>query len=288
MRHRVISSCVLALLALPISGQVQAQTAGADRPDRSHVPAPWWMRDPVIASQGAVHVELPANRARFQATFSEVARDAPDAVAAVARRSAALDTALQAFGTERVQYTRTVTARPLYRQYRDEAGNRIANQRADQIENYEAVLTVQLQIVDVSVIEAVYNAVASASPSRVDDIYWELRADDATISRLAIAAVRDATRRARESTEAAGSRLGLARVIDPSGGVCETQVLAGWPDESQNEASRDAGFAPPPPPPAPPPPPGAGNSANDLRLTLRPPLMRLADRACVVFGLLPN
>jgi uncharacterized protein len=274
-------------LALTLSDMAVAQTA--PQSEQRTVPAPWWMRSPVIAATGSVHVFLPANRAQFSATFSEVERTAEAAAAAATRRSAPLDARLQGFGSTRVQFTRTFTTRPLYRQYRDGEGNRVDNQRADMIENYEVISQVTIEVLDVSVVEQVYNAVASASPTQISAVGWSLRAEDATISALAIAAMRDATRRAREGAEAAGSRLGAVRIIDPSGSVCRTDVLTGWPGMRAGEESRDMSedsailvtaqrAAPaPPPPPLPPPPPGG--------FTLRPPMQRLADSACVVFSL---
>lgn len=281
----------LAVTVLLWSGMAFAQAAPAN--DRRTVPAPWWMRDPVIAATGSVHINLPANRAQFNATFSEVERTAEASAQAATRRSAPLDERLQAFGSTRVQFTRTFTTRPLYRQYRDGEGNRVDNQRADQIENYEVTSTVTIEVLDVAVVEQVYNAVAGAAPSNISAVHWSLRPDDATISALAIAAMRDATRRAREGAEAAGARLGPVRIIDPSGSVCQTQVLTGWPGYRAGEESRDAsddadmqdimvtaraGMVAALPPPPPPPPPSAG-------FTLRPPMHRLADTACVIFAL---
>ena len=266
----------------------QALTAQDSVPtERRTVPAPWWMRDPVIAATGSVHIYLPANRAAFEASFSQVERTAEDAMEAVSRRSAALDTRLQAIGANRVQFTRTFATRPLYRQYRDGEGNRVDNERADMIENYQVLSTVSIEVRDMAVIEQVYNLVAQASPNQIAPIRWSLQPDDAVISALAVAAMRDATSRARQGAEAAGARLGPVRIIDPSGSVCETQVLTGWRGHRPGEQSRDVSdtqdvivtgsYVPAPPPP--PPPPGSA------ALTLRPPLQQLADTACAIFSL---
>ena len=285
---------LLAASSLLCSTSGYTQTATTTHNADAHtVPAPWWMRDPVIAATGHVHIELPANRARFSATFSEVNSDSARALANAAQRSAPLDARLQAFGATRVQFTRTFATQPLYRQYRDGEGNRVENARADQIESYQVTSTIVISVRDVAVIEDVYQAVTAAAPSSVSSINWTLQADDATISALAIAAMRDAARRAREGAEAAGASLGTVRIIDPSGSVCATQVLTGWPGFRAGEQSRDesdddsiivsarASSAPPPPPPPPPPPGVAGTE----QVTLRPPMQRLADSACVIFAL---
>lgn len=284
------------LLAVALAVPAMA-TAQSEQP--TTVPAPWWMREPVIAATGQVHVNLPANRAQFSATFSEVNSDSARALAAAARRSAALDERLQAFGAAKLQFTRTFVTTPLYRQYRDAAGNRVDNRRADEIENYQVTSTITISVQDVSIIEQVYAAVTAAEPSSVTSIAWTLQPDDATITALSVAASRDAARRARESAEAAGARLGAVRIIDPSGSVCATEVLTGWPGFRAGEQSRDVSddeaFArgrgreqgvptvPAPPPPPPPPPPGVTASEQ---VTLRPPMQRLMDRACIIFSLL--
>lgn len=296
MRRGLIFTLVSACLLTPAmaSAQESAETA-----NRRYVPAPWWMRDPVVAALGRVHINRVANRASFTATFSEVGDTAEQALANAARRSGPLDARLQAFGEEKLRFTRTFTTRPLYRQYRDADGNRVDNQRADQIERYEVSSTIRIDIRDVAAVEAVYAAVTAASPSSVSTVNWTLVADDATITELATAATRDATRRAREGAEAAGAHLGPVRIIDPSGSVCATQVLTGWPGYMARDESRDVGndvdngasrlsarrgavSAPPPsPPPPPPPPPGTE------QVTLRPPMMRLEDSSCVIFSILP-
>ena len=56
--HRIVAAVVACCL---IGGQVLAQTPPATIGDR-YIPAPWWMRDPVIASVGAVSLKVPANR----------------------------------------------------------------------------------------------------------------------------------------------------------------------------------------------------------------------------------
>lgn len=67
-----------------------AQVPPAELGQRN-VPAPWWMREPVIASMGSVRAEVPANRAGFSASFSEVAKTAPDATRRAAERVRELD-----------------------------------------------------------------------------------------------------------------------------------------------------------------------------------------------------
>src|SRR5215469_14611098 len=122
---------VLAALALlAVAAPAVAQTPPAVLGDR-YVPAPWWMRDPVIASIGYVRVELPANRASFIASYEVVDRSAPEATSKAADKVRALGDALRAMGADKVRIVTTFATTPLYEQYRDKNGNMIDNQRAD-------------------------------------------------------------------------------------------------------------------------------------------------------------
>ena len=58
----MLPTLALPALAVPVAAQTPPATIG-----QQYVPAPWWMRDPVIASIGYVRVELQANRAAFNA-----------------------------------------------------------------------------------------------------------------------------------------------------------------------------------------------------------------------------
>jgi hypothetical protein len=301
---RLMSSLLLAAALAPVAAPASAQTPPATIGER-YVPAPWWMRDPVIASIGHVRVELQANRAQFQASFQAVERSVADASRRAADQVRALSQALAAYGVDKVRVETTLSTRPLYDQYRDENGVLRDNQRADQVERYQADASVSLTIRDVSVLERVYATVVAAQPTAISPVYFNLEPDNVVKTNLASEAVRDAARRARAAAENAGAALGGVRVIDPTGRACETDVLAGWPsyssggglattvDEITVTGSRARGemaMAPPPPPPPPAAPPRPGQAPSEAaidaaRLALQPPLRELSDRACVVYGL---
>lgn len=289
----------VALLLALAAGPALAQTPPATIGER-HVPAPWWMRDPVIASVGHVRVELTANRANFSASFQAIDRSAAEASRKAADQVRALSQALAAYGADRVRVETTIATRPIYDQYRDENGVLRDNVRADRIARYQADASVRLTIRDVAVLERVYATVTASQPTSVSAVGFSLDPDNEVKTNLAAEAVRDAARRARAAAEHAGATLGRARVIDPTGRACETDVLAGWPsysagaglpttvDEVVVTGSRVARAAAPPPP-APPPPAGAAAPSEAAieaaRLALQPPLRELTDRACVVYGL---
>jgi len=273
-------------LGAPALAQVQPPPAEIGS---RYIPAPWWMREPVIASLGAVRVDLPANRARFTARFSAVERDSASAAAAAMRKVASLDAALRATGADRVRLTTTVDTRPLYDQYRDKAGNMVDNERADRIDRYEVTAAIEIEVRDIAALESTYNNVLAAQPTSVGTVFFTLEPDNKTRSALANEAIRDATRRARTAAEASGTRLGQVKIIDPTARVCRTDVLAGWPSygdatrPTMVEAQELRDGAPPPPPPPPPPAPSAGQMST--RVTLQPPVRSLQDEACVVFAL---
>lgn len=282
----------LALLAAAVAVPAMAQTPPATI-GASHVPAPWWMRDPVIASIGHVRTEIAANRASFSATFQVVERTAEAASRRAAEQVRALGQALSAYGEDAVRVETTLTTRPLYDQYRDSDGVLRDNARADRIERYQVDAVVSVSVQDTAVLERAYATVVAAQPTNIGRVSFDLQPDNETNSWLATEAVSDAANRARAAAAAAGARLGPVRVIDPSGRACETDVLAGWPSygsgapgattvEARRQEARVAYAAPPP---AMVPVAAGARDIEAARLALQPPLRWLTAQACVVYGL---
>lgn len=272
-----------------------AQTPPATIGER-YVPAPWWMREPVIASIGHVRTQVPANRAGFGANFQSIDRTAAEASRKAADQIRALSQALAAYGADVVRVETTLTTRPLYDQYRDEAGVLRDNTRADRIERYQVDASIAVTVRDMRVLERVYATVVASQPISIGQVSFSLEPDNPVKTWLQGEAVRDAARRAREAASNAGATLGAVKVIDPTGRACQTDVLAGWPSYRSGGLATDVdfqpAFAPPPPPPPPPPAPaprerGAPSEAQieSARLALQPPLRELTDQACVVYAL---
>ena len=300
--RRLTLALLTAAVALPAAlapVAVAAQTPPATVGDR-YVPAPWWMRDPVIASVGHVRTEVTANRAAFSATFRSIDRSAADASRKAADQVRALSRALAAYGVETVRVETTLATQPLYDQYRDENGVLRDNARADQIERYQTEATVSVTVRDVAVLERVYATVIASQPTSTSPVWFNLEPDNAVKTWLQGEAVRDAAARARAAASNAGATVGEVKVIDPTGRACETDVLAGWPSYASGDeqvtdvdaegivvtASRARSPSAPPPPPA----PVAGQAPSEAqiesaRLALQPPLRELTDRACVVYAL---
>ena len=289
-----------ALPAVVLPAVAEAQTPPATLGDR-YVPAPWWMRDPVIASVGYVRTQIPANRAAFSATFQSIDRSAADASRKAADQIRALSQALAGYGVDTVRVETSLTTRPIYDQYRDENGVLRDNVRADRIARYQADASVSITIRDVAVLERVYATVLASEPTSTSPVYFNLEPENATNTWLQGEAIKDAARRAREAATNAGASLGAVRVIDPTGRACETDVLAGWPSYSSGAEQattvdevivtgsriRQDSLMTNAPEPAPPPPGGVASEAQieAARLALQPPLRELTDRACVVYSL---
>ena len=280
------------LLAMACAA-AQAQTAGAGD-SRRYDPAPWWARDPIIASVGRVELRTPANRAGFSATFQSVQHDLPAATREAAAKVRQLGQALAAYGADKVQVQITFSTRPLYEQYRDRTGTVQENQRSDQIERYQVDAQVTVLVLDVALLERVYATVLAAGPVQTNPVYFNLEPSNEMRSDMALRAVTDATRRGRQAAEAAGGHLGAVRLIDPTGRACETDVLvAGAPRSGPDTepatveyASRGVTAPASPPPPPPPPAPGAGTlTPEQMQVPLQPPMLSLTDSACVIFGL---
>ena len=273
-------------VTVPVLAQVPPAELGA-----RFVPAPWWMRDPVVASVGMVHTEIAANRASFSASFNAVGKTADAALAEAAAKVRGIDAALRQSGPARVRIATTFETEPLYEQYRDKEGNMQTNARPDKIERYAVTARIMLDVRDMAVLEPAYAAVVAARPETIDTVNFSLEPDNATKTWLQTEAVKDAARRARQAAEAAGARLGAVKVIDPTGRACQTDVLAGWPAYARTAEQRSDVASMTPmesPPPAPMMVTGSKREVAQVQVSMQPPLLALNDDACVVYGLGPG
>ncbi len=293
------ASMAQAAPSAPARSEPYMATIAANPPQ--YGPAPWWMREGIIAATGEVQTHIPANRAQFSAQFSAIDRSLATAQKAAADRVRALARTLQGYGADKAQVETSLQVQPIYEQYRDKDGNLQTNVRADKIERYDVRVAFNVQVRDVAVLERAYAAVVSAHPVSVGQVYFHLEPSNETNTELFQAAVSDAARRARLAAEATGAKLGKVRLIDPTSRACETDVLvagaargygqdAGGVQEVMVTGSRrmnaplPAVNVPAPPPPPPPPAPGEEVSPDQI-LPLQAPLQTLQRKACVVYGL---
>jgi len=225
MRATIAVSFAAVLAAIPGSSLAQEPP----RADAGYVAAPWWMREPVVASIGYVRTELQANRADFEASFKSVDASAAKAMEKAAAQIRVLTQALERVGGDKVRIETSFEITPLYDQYRDKDGRLVDNRRADKIDRYEAAAVVSIEITDPTVVQRVYATVIAARPTSTESLVFRLVPDNETKSRMYEEAVKDAARRARSAVSAAGGTLGAVKVIDPTGRTCDTDVLAQRP-----------------------------------------------------------
>lgn len=295
---------ILATLASAHSASSQPTASVGTAAPQLYDRAPWWMREPVIASLGEVRAELPPNRATLSAAYEVVDRSVADATKGAVTQVKALTSALAAYGPEKVRVTTNFSTRPLYAQYRDKDGTIQDNQRADKIDRYAVTASVTVELRDLSLAEKAHAELLAAHPTSTSPAYFRLEPTNATNTELFRLAVADAARRAKEAVAETGTRLGPVKLIDPTGRACSTDVLiAGGPrtfGSGQNDvqevvvsgAMREATPALPLPsmsvPAPPPPPPAPGGDAlqvDSMRLPIQPPLQTLNRSACVVYAL---
>jgi hypothetical protein len=282
----------LAAAATPVSAGAQAPAVERF----AYQSAPWWMREPIIASLGEVRAEIPANRARLSAGFESVATTAAEATRQSAEKVRVLNQALAAYGAERVRVETSFTTRPLYAQYKDKTGTVQDNERADKIDRYAVTARVSVEVRDVKVAERVYATLIAAKPTSAEPAYFTLVPDNATNAAMAKAAVADATTRARAAAADAGAKLGAVKLIDPTGRACSTDVLITGAERDFNggENSNDVGrvIAPRMAAPSPIGPAPSAESleaeAASLQINLQPPLQTLTAQACVIYALGPQ
>lgn len=283
-------------LALAQSKQVAQPAPSNAAYDR----APWWMRESVITQLGYVYSEVPANRANFSAEFLAVGDTAEKAQSKAIEQTRALNTALAKLGKDAVRISTAFTMRALYEQYRDKDGNKIENQRGDKIQSYQVSLNLSLEVRDMAVLERAYALVLAAAPTSSSAINFSLQPTNEQNSWLYNQAVKDARGRALGAASAAGASLLDVKVIDPTGRVCETDILGReksyGPDLNANQVDyrMDTMAMAPPPPPAPAMMERsyAKGSVEHLEMMAlknpfiqTPPLNRIEARACVIYGI---
>ena len=317
-RHRLAAGA-LALLALvsdaavarparPPAGATPAVMTGDSNGWTMYPPgtsaaydkAPWWMNQSVITQTGYVYAELPANRAQFSATFLAVDDTVEKAQAKAIQQTKALQQALEKLGRDAVRVNTGFSMRALYEQYRDKSGTRVEDQRGDKITGYQVSLNITLEVRDMAALEKAYALVLAASPTQTNPIYFSLEPTNEINTWLYSKAVADAHERAANAVTAAGGQLGAIKVIDPTGRACKTDILArNAPDLGESMQANEVVVtgmrrSMAPPMAAPPPPPAPAEAMADVGVLearalanpfiQTPPLQRLTETACVVYG----
>ncbi len=210
----------------PVVADVPVAAPANVTPVARYDSAPWWSASHVIAQTGTAFVELPANRADFSATFRGVGKDVVQAKTEAVTHAQGLVAALAKYDATQAGVTTGLAVQALYEQYRDSDGNKVDNARGDKINGYEVLLTLSIDVRDMTLLEKIFAQMQAASPTSATDIAFSLQPGNAAITQLAGAALRDARARAMAATEAAGGQLGAIRLVDPTGRACHSDLLA--------------------------------------------------------------
>jgi len=259
---KVILAAAAAAMAAPVALAQDADT----------FVRPYWWDKPVVEGLGRSLVEVAPNRARFDLAFVETAGKSDEAMKkAVARSKIAYD-ALKKVAGDASRITTSVNVSAYYKQYRDKDGNMQTNYRPDQVDGYEARVSMVVVLTDPSLAGRARAAALALGPQDVNpiNIYLEQTPD---LQRRALdEAAKDARARAQLAATAAGGRLGDLLVVQEGNDSC----MGNW-SSGQVARTADGGgysgrypaYAPPPPPPPPaPPPPVASGQVGSQTITV--------------------
>jgi len=218
---------------------------------------PYWWDKPVVEGLGRAIIEVAPNRARFDLAFVETDGRSDEAMKkAVARSKIAYD-AIKKVAGDKARITTSVNVNAYYKQYKDKDGVMQTNMRADQVEGYEARVSMVVLLTDPALAGRARAAALALGPQDMNPIYIFLEQTTEMQRRALDEAAKDARARAQLAATAAGARLGDLLVVQEGSESC----MGGW---SSGQVARVLGgdggyypppaYAPPPPPPAPAPP----------------------------------
>jgi uncharacterized protein YggE len=241
--------------AAVIALAMQAPVASAQETDT--FVRPYWWDKPVVEGLGRARVEVAPNRARFELSFIETDGKSEDAMKkAVARSKIAYD-ALKKVAGDKSRITTSVNVEAYYKQYRDKEGNLQTNYRPDQVDGYQARVSMTVVLTDPALAGRARAAALALGPQDVNPISIYLEETPDLQRRALDEAAKDARARALLAAGATGGRLGDLLVVQEGSESC----MGNW---SSGQVARvisgdgyggypSAAYAPPPPPPPPPP-----------------------------------
>jgi len=229
-------AAALMTTGLGASASAQEEQSGFDRP--------YWLGRSVIEAIGRAELEVTPDKASFQVTFEETAREAGNASAQAADRARLAVAAMRQRGGNAVSIRSAVTMQSNYEEYRTREGVVEQREGAENIRSYTARVTLSVEVNDIARAPGVRAAALAVGPEQAQALTFSLRATNEHNRRAFAAAVEDAASRARAAAQASSTQLGPLLVLQEGQGPC----LGSW------YGSRPGTFAPPPPPPAPPPP----------------------------------
>jgi uncharacterized protein YggE len=257
--NRMILAGVAAAMAAP----------SAFAQDGDNFVRPYWWDKPVVEGLGRSLVEVAPNRARFDLAFVETASKSEEAMKkAVARSKIAYD-ALKKVAGDKARITTSVNVEAYYKQYRDKDGNMQTNYRPDQVDGYQARVSMSVVLTDPALAGRARAAALALGPQDVNpiNIYLEQTPD---LQRRALdEAAKDGRARAQLAATAAGGRLGDLLVVQEGSDSC----MGSWSSSQVARTVDGGGYggyppSPPPPPMAPPPAPVARGQVGGQTITI--------------------
>lgn len=263
-RNILLGAAGFAVLA-PVAAAQQADT----------YVRPYWWDKPVVEGMGRAMLDVAPNRARFDLSFVETDDQSDVSMKkAVARAKIAYD-AIKKVAGDKARITTSVNVTAFYKQYKDKEGNVQTNTRADQVDGYEARVSMSVVLLDTSLAGRARAAALALGPQDAGrvSIYLEQTAE---MQRAVLdAAAKDARQRAQLAASAAGGRLGDILVVQEGNNSCmgnwsSSQVARVLGDGSDYRYAPSPAYAPPPPPPPSPAmaPPVASGQVGSRTITV--------------------
>lgn len=257
---------VVATAAAVLAPVAMAQEAG-------QYVRPYWWDKPVVEGLGRAMIEVAPNRARFDLSFVETADKSDEAMKKAVQRSKIAYDAIKKVAGDKARVSTSVNVTAYYKQYKDKEGNMQTNYRADQVDGYEARVSMFVTLTDPALAGRVRAAALALGPQSVNPISIYLEQTPEMQRKALDEASKDARARAQLSANAAGGRLGDLLIVQEGTESC----MGNW---STGQVARVLGgdnygggypppaYAPPPPPPAPPSPAIASGQVGRQTITV--------------------
>jgi uncharacterized protein YggE len=267
-------------LSAALTAAVLAPVAVAQ--DSNAFVRPYWWDRPVVEGLGRAMMDVSPNRARFDLAFVETDGQSDTAMKkAVARAKIAYD-AIKKVAGDKSRITTGVNVTAYYKQYKDKEGNVQTNYRADQVEGYEARVSIYVTLTDTALAGRARAAALALAPQSINPVSIYLEQTAEMQRDIMAEATKDARARAQGAAVAAGGRLGDILVVQEGNDSC----MGSW---SSGQAARVMGdgnyryspaMAPPPPPPPPPPAPVASGQVGSRTITVTEKDLAALDLPC--------
>jgi len=257
---------------LAAAGAAMILSPAADAQEAGQYVRPYWWDKPVVEGMGRAIVEVAPNRARFDLAFVETDGKSDEAMKKAVQRSKIAYDAIKKVAGDKARVTTSVNVEAYYKQYRDKDGNLQTNYRADQVDGYQARVSMSVLLTDPSLAGRARAAALALGPQDMNPIYIFLEQTTDMQRRALEEAAKDARARAQLAATAAGARLGDLLVVQEG----SDSYMGGW---SSGQVARvlgvDGGYSPayattppPPPPPPPPAPPIAQGEVGRQQITI--------------------